>query len=130
MDKNNLNISKIETYLHGIIDGKVSANTYVGTLPDTIQSSWNDMCLIDVGNAIYDLDAYGNGVVLLFLYARPLSNGAKNVPVMSKLDEKVNEVLSNANSSTYMLTRRATYTDYDAERKWHCNIVSLNIVIV
>lgn len=130
MDKNNLNISRIETYLHSIFNGVVSKNTYVGTLPDTIQSSWKDMCLIDISNAIDDLDAYGNGVVLLFLYARPLSNGAKNVPVMSKLDEKVNEVLANANSSTYMLNRRATYTDYDAERKWHCNIVSLNIVIV
>lgn len=130
MDKNNLNISRIETYLHSIFNGVVSNNTYVGTLPDTIQSSWKDMCLIDISNAIDDLDAYGNGVVLLFLYARPLSNGAKNVPVMSKLDEKVNEVLANANSSTYMLNRRATYTDYDAERKWHCNIVSLNIVIV
>ena len=112
------------------MDGVVSDNTYVGTLPDTIQSSWNDMCLIDVGNAINDLDAYGNGVVLVFLYARPLSNGTKNVAVMSKLDEKVNEVLANANGSTYMLTRRATYTDYDAERKWHYNIISLNIVIV
>lgn len=130
MDKNNLNISKIETYLYGIMDGVVSDNTYVGTLPDTVQSSWNDMCLIDVGNDINDLDAYGNGVVLVFLYARPLSNGTKNVAVMSKLDEKVNEVLANANGSTYMLTRRATYTDYDAERKWHYNIISLNIVIV
>jgi hypothetical protein len=55
MDKNKINISKIETYLHGIIDGKVSDNTYAGTLPDTIQSSWNDMVLIDVGNAINDL---------------------------------------------------------------------------
>lgn len=130
MDKNNLNVSKIETYLHSIMKGVVSNNTYVGTLPDTIQASWNDMCLIDVGNAINDLDAYGNGVVLVFLYARPMSNGTKNVAVMSKLDEKVNEVLANANSSTYMLTRRATYTDYDTERKWHCNIISLNIVIV
>ena len=40
MNKDNINISKIETYLHIIIDNVVSDNTYAGTLPDTIQSSW------------------------------------------------------------------------------------------
>ena len=88
MDKSNLNISKIETYLHSIIDNVVSENTYVGTLPDTIQTKWNDMCLIDVGNSIYDLDAYGKGVVHVLLYARPLMNGAKNVAVMVGLSQE------------------------------------------
>ena len=35
MNKDNLNISKIETYLAGIIDNVVSDNTYAGTLPTT-----------------------------------------------------------------------------------------------
>lgn len=129
MDKNNLNISKIETYLHSIIDNVVSNNTYVGTLPDTIQSSWNDMCLIDVGNSIYDLDAYGSGIVHILLYARPLLSGAKNVAAMSTLEQKLNNALKNANSKIYRINRRSTYTDYDTERKWHCNIVALNITI-
>lgn len=129
MNKDNLNISKIETYLHSIIDNVVSNNTYVGTLPDTIQSSWNDMCLIDVGNSIYDLDAYGSGIVHILLYARPLLSGAKNVAAMSMLEQKLNTALKNANSKIYSINRRSTYTDYDTERKWHCNIVALNITI-
>lgn len=129
MNKDNLNISKIETYLHSIIDNVVSNNTYVGTLPDTIQSSWNDMCLIDVGNSIYDLDAYGSGIVHILLYARPLLSGAKNVAAMSTLEQKLNTALKNANSKIYSINRRSTYTDYDTERKWHCNIVALNITI-
>lgn len=129
MNKDNLNISKIETYLHSIIDNVVSNNTYVGTLPDTIQSSWNDMCLIDVGNSIYDLDAYGSGIVHILLYARPLLSGAKNVAAMSMLEQKLNNALKNANSKIYRINRRSTYTDYDTERKWHCNIVALNITI-
>lgn len=129
MNKDNLNISKIETYLHSIIDNVVSNNTYVGTLPDTIQSSWNDMCLIDVGNSIYDLDAYGSGIVHILLYARPLLSGAKNVAAMSTLEQKLNNALKNANSNIYSINRRSTYTDYDTERKWHCNIVALNITI-
>ena len=129
MDKNNLNISKIETYLHGITDGVVSENTYVGTLPDTIQSSWNDMCLIDVSNAIYDLDAYGRGIVHVFLYARPLLNGSKNVALLSSMEQKLNEVIQKADNPLYQINRLNTYTDYDTERKWHCNIVALNILI-
>lgn len=129
MDKNNLNISKIETYLYGIMDGVVSDNTYVGTLPDTVQSSWNDMCLIDVGNDINDLDAYGRGIVHVLLYARPLLNGSKNVAMLSSLEQKLNDVIANANDPTYSINRRTTYTDYDSERKWHCNIVVLNLTI-
>lgn len=129
MDKNNLNISKIETYLHGIIDGVVSENTYVGTLPDTVQSSWNDMCLIDVGNAIYDLDAYGRGIVHILLYARPLLNGSKNVALLSSMEQKLNEVIKTADNPLYQINRLNTYTDYDTERKWHCNIIALNILI-
>ena len=129
MDKNKLNISKIETYLYGIMDNVVSANTYAGTLPDTIQSSWNDMCLIDCDTAIRDYDSYAQGVVLVWLYARPRADGAKNTAVMSSLEKKLNEVLATASNETYQINRRNVYSDYDADRKWHCNIVELNILI-
>lgn len=127
MDKNNINISKIETYLHSIIDNKVSKNTFVGNLPDTMQSSWQDVCLIDCGSAIADMSAYGRGVVLVWLYARPLASGAKNVAQMAAMESKLNEVIKGATSSTYQITRRNTYSDYDTVRKWHCNIVELNL---
>ena len=107
----------------------VSKNTYVGTLPDTIKSDWEDMCLIDCGNAIVDMNAFGGGVVLVWLYARPLASGAKNVARMAALESKLNEVIAGATSRTYQINRRNTYTDYDTERKWHCNIVELNLRI-
>lgn len=129
MNKDNINISKIETYLNSIIDNKVSENTYAGTLPDTIKSEWSDMVLIDCDTAIQDLDAYGSGVVLIWLYTKPRGDGAKNTALMSQLERKLNEVIENANDSTYRISRRNTYSDYDADRKWHCNIVELNILI-
>lgn len=125
MNRANLNISEIETYLYSILDNKVSDNTYAGTLPDTIQPEWTDMCLIDIGSDIRDYDAYGYGVVLVWLYARPLANGAKNVAKMSQLESKLNEVIEGANDSTYHISRRGTYSDYDSQRKWHCNVVEL-----
>lgn len=129
MNKQSLNISQIEAYLYSILDDKVSNNTYAGTLPDTIQTGWTDMCLIDVSTEIRDRDAYGVGAVLVWLYARPLANGAKNVAKMSELENKLNEVIEGASNSTYHINRRATYSDYDSTRKWHCNIVELNIRI-
>lgn len=129
MRKDNINISEIETYLHSIIDNVVSDNTYVGTPPETLKESWNDICVIDVGPSIRDMDAYGKGVVLVWLYARPLANGAKNVAKMSELETKLNEVIKNAHDRTYRINRGATHSDYDSERKWHCNIVELNITI-
>ena len=130
MVNNNINISKIETYLHSIMDNVVSENAYVGTPPETIKEAWQDMCVIDVGGSIADDDAYGKGVVLVWLYARPLANGAKNVAKMSEMEIKLNEVIESAHNSTYRLSRRATHSDYDSSRKWHCNIVELNITIV
>ena len=130
MNKDDLNVSKIESYLYSIIDSVVSENTYASVPPETIKESWTDMCVIDVGSNIRDYDAYGKGVVLVWLYARPLANGAKNVAKMSELETKLSEVIKNAHNSTYRINRRATYTDYDSERKWHCNIVELNLTII
>lgn len=129
MDKNNLNISKIETYLYGIMDNVVSDNTYAGTLPDTIKSTWTDMCLIDCDTSIRDFDAYGKGIILIWLYARPRADGSKNTTMMSKLEQRLNDVLSKASNKDYQINRRNVYTDYDSERKWHCNIVELNVII-
>lgn len=130
MDSNYLNISKIETYIVGIIDNVVSNNTYAGTLPTTINAAWNDMVLIDCANAITDMEAYGKGVVLIWLYAKPRTDGTKNVALMSKLEKKLNEVIKAANDRHYIISRRDTFNDYDDVRKWHCNIVELNITIV
>lgn len=130
MDSDNLNISNIETYLHSIMNGMVSENTYAGTLPDTMKADWNDMCLIDCGNQIKDMDAYGQGTILIWLYARPRSNGTKNVAIMSELESRLNLVIQMASNGKYIFKRGNTYSDYDTVRQWHCNIVELGILIV
>lgn len=130
MDSNYLNISKIETYIVGLIDNVVSDNTFAGTLPTTINAAWSDMVLVDCVNAIGDLDALGKGVVLVWLYAKPRTDGTKNVALMSKLEKKLNDVINAANDRHYIISRRDTYSEYDEARKWHCNIVELNITIV
>lgn len=128
MNKDKINISKIETFLNGIIDNVVSQNTFYGYMPDTsvvLSSDWTDMCLIEIPNGIRDMEAYGEGTVLIWLYARPLESGRKNVAKMSELETKLNEVIKDSNSKDYQIARRLTYTDYDTDIKWHCNVVEL-----
>ena len=132
MNQDNMNISKVESFLNGLLDKKVSDNMFFGNMvgKEMINGEWNDMVLVEVPNGIYDNDAYGQGTALVTLYARPLSSGRKNVGVMSMLETKLNEAIKSNTSNVYNINRRQTYTYYDNDIDWHCNVVELNILIV
>lgn len=125
----NLNISSIETYLDKIIKSKVSKTVYAGTLPNTISDDTKDLVLIDCGNAVKDLAAYGKGTINVYLYAHPTANGRKNVAQLSKMEKAMNAVLDGANDDSYILTQLYKATDYDSAINWHFIIVALNIII-
>lgn len=128
MNANNLNISKIETYLNSILDNVVSDNTFFGYMPDASivkSSDWQDMVMVEIPNGIRDMDAYGQGTILVWLYARPLESGRKNVAKMSELETKLNAVIANAKDKNYQISRRMTFTDYDTDIDWHCNVVEI-----
>lgn len=128
MNKDNLNISKIETYLNSIMDNVVSNNTFFTALPDKSvidASDWMDMIMIAIPEGIRDFEAYGNGSVFVYLYARPLESGRKNVAKMSQLETKLNEVIESANDKTYHISRNDVHTTYDEDINWHCNVVEL-----
>lgn len=132
MDKDKMNISSIETYLNSIFDNTISNNTIFGYMIEksAIPDDWKDMVLIEVPNGVADMDAYGQGTILVWLYARPLLSGKKNVTTMSILEKNLNEVVKSSSNSTYQISRRLTYTSYDTDIDWHCNVVELNILIV
>lgn len=127
MNKDALNISKIETYLNEVVDNVVSNNTFFTTIPDkaTVEaSSWKDMVLIDFPVGIKDLEAYGRGEVDIILYARPLESGKKNVAVMSQLETKLNDAIKSAKSTNYQLIRDDARSMYDTDINWHCNVIT------
>lgn len=132
MNKDKMNISSIETHLNSIFDNTISENTIFGSMIDKaiIPDDWNDMVLIEMPNGVADMDAYGQGTVLVWLYARPLLSGKKNVATMATLERNLNEVVKSSSNTTYQISRRLTYTSYDTDIDWHCNVVELNILIV
>lgn len=128
MNKDNLNISKIETYLNSIVDGVVSNNTFFTALPDKSvidASDWQDMVMIAIPEGIRDFEAYGSGSVFIYLYARPLESGKKNVAKMSQLEIELNDVIANAKDKNYHISRNDAHTTYDEDIKWHCNVVEI-----
>lgn len=132
MDINKINISKIETFLYEKIDNVVSKNTFVGSkVPDktAIPTDWNDIVLIDIPNGVRDFDAFGKGTVLVYLFARPMESGKKNVAVLSKMEESLNEIIKSNTDKTYTLSRRLTYTGYDSDIDWHFNTIEVIIKI-
>ena len=132
MDKNNLNISKIETYLNSIVDNVVSNNTFFTTIPDkaTVEASdWKDMVLVDFPMGIKDLEAMGRGEVDIVLYAKPLESGKKNVAVMSQLEEKLNKAIAQAKSTNYMLYRDDAHSSFDTDIDWHCNVITYILLV-
>lgn len=130
MDKNKLNISAIETFFNDLLDEKVSSNTFFTTLPTSFGEKPNDMVLVDCANVIQDLNAYGSGTVLIWLYARPLSSGKKNVSVLSKMEKLLNEAIESNTNSSYAVTRLGEFADYDSDAQMHCNIVQIQLLIV
>lgn len=133
MDRNNLNISKIETYLNSVFDNVVSENTFFTALPDPaiVQSSnWTDMVLIDFPMGIKDFDAYGRGEVDIVLYARPLESGKKNVAKMSELETKLSEAIDNASNESYYIVREDAHSMYDSDINWHCNVITLLLTVL
>lgn len=132
MKTENLNISKIETYLNSILDGVVSENTFFTTYPDASvvrSSSWQDMVLVEIPSGLRDMEAMGQGYVSIGLYARPHESGKKNVPLMSELETKLNAAIASASSENYMLRRDDAYATFDTDIDWHCNVVTYVLLI-
>lgn len=130
MDKNLINISKIETFFNTLLDGKVSDNTFYTSLPQTIKQEWSDMVMVDFPNTISDMNAYGVGKVLIFLYTKARANGNKNVPLLSQMEMKLNACLSESNDEHYKVSKSGEYSDYDEQRDLFVNIVELNLLII
>ena len=133
MNVNNLNISKIETFLNSIVDDVVSKNTFFTSLPDASvikASDWQDMVLVDFPIGIKDLEAYGSGLVSIILYARPFESGKKNIARMSQLEKALNDAIAHASKDEYVLWRDDVRAFFDNDIDWHCNIVTFHIQVM
>lgn len=123
------NTSMVEKYLYSILNGVVSDHTFPGTLPSTIGNSWNDMVLIDCDLPMTDYGPYSSATVYIFLYARPKTDGTKNVPLLAQMENKLCDVLDSIGDVHYSVNRMSNGSDYDTNIQWHRNFVYFNLTV-
>lgn len=123
------NTSKVEEYLYSILNGAVSDHTFPGTLPSSIGSDWKDMVLIDCDLPMTDYGPYSSATVYIWLYARPNSDGSKNVPLLAQLEDRVCDVLDSISDDHYSVDRVSNGADYDTNINWHRNFVYFNLIV-
>lgn len=128
-----LNISSIETHLDGVIRKHVCRHCYAGRLPATLKDSVKDYVVIDCATGINDLNAYGRGIVNIYLYAQPI-NGVKNVPLLQELEKAFRNAMDDGrfDNEHYTVAREVAYSnqDYDATYGMDFIIKAINLIIV
>ena len=122
-------ISYIEDFFYTLLSSKDFGTVYVGDkMPDTLPKNLTRLTLVDCGN-MRDLNAYGTGIVNVFLFSKSDGNGRKNVPVMAQMEDALMKAIKSNKHPHYVVSRDSAYADYDSKSDMHCNIVSVNLTI-
>lgn len=127
---NNANTSMIENFLYKILKGKVSKEIYISTRPSTINEDLDDFVVVDCDLPIIDRGSQSIATVYIFLYARPLANGTKNVAKLAKMEQALNSVIDTCSDKAYSIVRHANGADYDSGINWHNNFVHLIVKVL
>ena len=124
-----LNISLIEDFFYTLLKSDKLGKVVVGTrLPDTLSKDAKRITLVDLGR-IRDRVGYGSGIVLIFLFSKSSGNGEKDVPVMAEMEEFLRTKVAESRHEHYIISRGATYPDYDSTYDMHCKVVEINLTI-
>lgn len=133
MKNDYINISSILTHLDAVIREHVCKRCYVGTLPSTLEDGAMDMVVIDCGNTIRDLNAYGKGTINIYMYAQPVG-GQMNVFALSELERKFSKAIrENKFDSEYYSVPDVILLSgqgYDTTYNMHYYIKSIRMLIL
>lgn len=123
-------VSYIENFLSKLLTAAFGSSecVFVGTLPPTTDSDWEYMVYADV-QKMTDMTAYTTGSVLIYLYARPSGTPArKNVTLLNKMEKKVYAAIEDSDDEDYAIKVQWTNTDYDDDRNFHYNVISIKVI--
>ena len=126
MIREEMTITNIQDFLWALFTSDLLPNKYFDDLPAT--NDFESAMVIDLSNSISDMNAYGQGSFLIFLYAKPLESGMRN-GILGKMEKEVLRLIDENNDPTYSLSKRYTHSDYDAARNLHMTILEVNILI-
>jgi hypothetical protein len=126
MIREEMTITNIHDFLWTLFTSDLLPNKYFDDLPAT--NDFQSAMVIDLSNSISDMNAYGQGSFLIFLYAKPLESGMRN-GLLGKMEKEVLRLIDENSDPTYSMSKRYSYSDYDAARNLHMTILEVNILI-
>lgn len=129
MDSNLYNLSSIEAFFDGLLSDKVSKNTFFGDLPRDISDKWDTAVVVDV-SYVSTRDAYAFANISVELFAKPFSDGTKNVGLMDKMEKMLVRLIEESNDEHYRVRLGGSHVFYDSKRNLHRNIHIIELVIV
>lgn len=123
-------IAYIENFFSKLLTAAdVSDNIFVGTLPLTTDSEWEDMVCVEV-QKMTDYDAYSVGSVLIYLYARPTGTPTrKNVSRLNNMENALSAAIEGSNDGYYIIEEQWRACDYDDGRNFHYNVISVSVTV-
>lgn len=124
-----MSVSKVEEFFDSVLRGRLTDNLFFDQMPVALGKDWKSFAIVDCGTALRDYDAYGAGMVRIYLYTVPLASGVKDVKEMYRLEGIVNEVVAECSDGHYVLTRAGSYSGYDGVNDMFYNIIQLNLII-
>lgn len=127
---NLMSVSKVEEYFDSVLRGRLTDNLFFEQMPTALGKGWKSFAVVDCGTAIRDYDAYGVGTVRIVLYQTPNASGVKDVKEFYRMESVLNSVISEPSDEHYVISRKGTYSGYDAINDMFFNVIQLNLVII
>lgn len=124
-----MTVSAVEDFFDRLLRGRVGDALFFGELPSSFNSTFRSLVIVDAANAIRDYEAYGAATVLIYLVAKPNTDGTKDVAVISGMEMKLTELLDSNDDPHYTTTRRGSYGKYDTVNDVFFNVVQVNLII-
>ena len=123
-------IAYIENFFSILLTtAEVSDNVFVGTLPLTTDSEWDNMACVEV-QKMTDYNAYSTGSVLIYLYARPTGTPTrKNVTQLNIMERKLSAAIEGSNDGFYIIQEQWRDNGYDDDRNFHYNVISVSVTV-
>lgn len=107
----------------------VSDNLFIGNLPATVNSAWQDMVLIDV-LSIKERGGYARGSANIFLYAKATDSYAtKPVKRLYDMELALDKAIDSCNDLHYSIEVFTRDQGYDQNRNYYYNVLNVSITV-
>lgn len=126
-----INITDIRDFVYSFIRDNVSRNIHMDVFPKSISSKEKKegLVVLDFSNSISDLNAFGYGIIHVYLCSHNSDRGNVIGSMESSFNNALKAYLSNPSASLIELSPRNTYFEESAANSLKCCIKEIRLKI-